>query len=210
MSEMMNAVGGLLVVVLATALQVYLWALLFYAVTTRLSIPQRSKEMKAHASNSFSTHLRMMTVADIPRVMEIECDSFNEPWSAKDFKALVRCKHHLCSVAVINERVVGYLIYEIKTSATYLKSMAVSPNYRRQGIATKLIYQMLDLMERTNRYSTRMHVAENNLLAQKFLRAIGFKATAVCREFYGELDAYYFIKRLPKPAGAVSGTKANG
>ena len=154
-------------------------------------------------------YLRLMSKSDLDRICEIEFDSYNEPWNRDEFKTLIKSDNHICSVAVVEGQVVGFLIYELSKNYFYLKSIAVSPKYRRMRIGTRLVERMSEMLSETNRKSCRVHIPESNLLGQKFLREMGFKATHVMRNFFdGDVDAYYFIKKASN--GVVCGTQAVG
>lgn len=184
-----------------------LWrGVLLFAFTTtsimrcfaKFSVPKEQAETGRRdmgSSKSLGIHMRLLGKPDIDRIMEIEHESFTDPWQPEDFKEMAKSNSHLCNVAVVNGKIVGYMIYEIRKSTFYIKSMAVARSMRRQGIGAKMIAHMHELLEETNRTSVRLHVAENNLAAQLFFRAIGFRAVNVCRNFFGELDAYYMIRR---------------
>lgn len=184
--------------VLDLALFGIMWAAKGFAAFNRLA--DRMEQWEDSFMSRNGVEVRLMEVRDIDRVLEIEHDSFDDPWSFKDFKVHIKSTNHICLVAVMHGRISGYLVYETRKSHLYMRSMAVAPKSRQKGVGRALLDSMAAFAETSNRSGCRLHIPERNLAAQLFLRSCGFKAVNVCRKFFSEnTDAYYMIRRVGVP-----------
>lgn len=143
-------------------------------------------------------YLRWLIFRDMPTVVDIENESFSNPWTKKKF---VRCMSNcnvIGMVAEVNNEVVGYMIYEIMPKEITLLSFAVHPKHRRSGVGRTLIERLIYKLDKGRRNRILAAVRERNLEAQLFLRNMGFLCTQVLTDYYENVteDAYmmeYFI-----------------
>jgi ribosomal-protein-alanine N-acetyltransferase len=128
----------------------------------------------------------------MPEVLAIEKESFEFPWSEDDFLRQLRQRNSIGMVADIDDKVAGYMIYELAKSRLRLVNMAVAPEIRRQGIGTQMIEKLASKLSRERRSQVALAVRESNLPAQLFFRDCGFKAVNTLRHHYDDTpeDAY--------------------
>lgn len=135
--------------------------------------------------------VREVAVADLDVVAKIEEQSFDYPWTRREFTYCLQDSH--CRSLLIEEegRTIGYLFYEARNSAFRLLSCAVAPTERRRGAGSKLIETLIGRLE-GEQNEIFCVVRETNVQAQMFLRRLGFRATWILHDFYGETkeDAY--------------------
>jgi ribosomal-protein-alanine N-acetyltransferase len=150
--------------------------------------------------------LRWLLPRDLPAVLEIEAKSFAFPWSEDDFMRCLRHAACVCMVAECGDRVAGFLVYELKKDRIRIFNLAVAPSYRRCGVATQMIKNLTDKPSLQSRRWVSLGVRETNLAAQLFLRARGFRAVSILRQFYTETseDAYLMRFRYPSPTRGKS------
>lgn len=126
--------------------------------------------------------IRNLVVSDIPRLLEIERQSFcDAQWDEKAFLA------YDCKIAEISGAVAGFLICRNILNRTgrnpgerEILNLAVSPEWRRLGIARALLEAEL----KTNDVYY-LEVRESNVAAQLLYRSCGFV------EIARRLDYYY-------------------
>lgn len=141
-------------------------------------------------------HIRWMIRRDMPRILEIESESFEHPWSEEDFLRCLRQRMVIGMVAEIHDRVVGYEIHEAHKTTIDLLNIAVDPEYRRQRIGTQLLQKLISKLSPRGRKIGLM-ITESNLDGQLFFRELGFRAKSVAPDFFertGE-DAYFMEYR---------------
>ena len=96
--------------------------------------------MSAHAHSSAKTqtpvHIRWMIRRDMPEVLDIENGSFEFPWSEEDFIRCLRQRNCIGMVAEHDERVVGFMIYELHKNRLHILNFAVHEQLRRRGVGS--------------------------------------------------------------------------
>jgi ribosomal-protein-alanine N-acetyltransferase len=143
---------------------------------------------------------------DMPEVLEIENQSFEFPWSEEDFVRCLRQRNCIGMVAEFEERVVGFMIYELHKTRLHILNFAVHPEYRRRGVGTSMVQKLISKLSHQRRNRILLEVRETNLSAQLFFREEGFRAISVLRDFYDDTteDAYlmqYLYEPVPTEAG---------
>jgi [ribosomal protein S18]-alanine N-acetyltransferase len=95
-------------------------------------------------------------------------------------------------VAEHEDRVVGFMIYELHKTKLHVLNFAVAPAWRRVGVGTQMVTKLIGKLSSHRRTKITLAVRESNLGAQLFFRSQAFQATRVLRGYYedsGE-DAY--------------------
>jgi ribosomal-protein-alanine N-acetyltransferase len=129
---------------------------------------------------------------DMPEVLEIENLSFEFPWSEEDFIRCLRQRNCIGMVAEHEERVVGFMIYELHKTRLHILNFAVHSDYRRRDVGSAMIQKLVSKLSHQRRNRILLEVRETNLEAQLFFRDSGFRAISVLRDFYDDTteDAY--------------------
>ena len=87
--------------------------------------------------------LRPMREHDIPRVCEIECRSYNFPWSAGVFADCLRVGYS-CWTLIDESELAGYGIMTVAAQECHILNVCVDPSFRRRKYASELLNQLLD------------------------------------------------------------------
>jgi ribosomal-protein-alanine N-acetyltransferase len=135
-------------------------------------------------------HIRWMIRRDMPEVLEIEQDSFEYPWCEDDFIRCLRQRNCIGMVADWEDRVAGFMIYELHKTRLHLLNFAVAR----------------DFLSSDRRTRVSLEVRETNLPAQIFFRESGFRAVSVLRDYYQDTteDAYVMQYRYRTIAAEVA------
>jgi len=137
-------------------------------------------------------HLRWMVRDDMGEVLEIEQSAFEFSWTEGDFIRCLNQRNCIGMVAEYDEKVVGFMIYELHRDRLNVLNFAVSPELLRSGIGTAMSNKLIGKLSVQRRDKITLEVRETNLDAQLFFREQGFKAIEVLRTRYDETpeDAY--------------------
>jgi ribosomal-protein-alanine N-acetyltransferase len=148
-------------------------------------------------------HIRWMIRRDMPEVLSIENSSFEFDWSEDDFVRCLRQRNCIGMVAEHDERVVGFMIYELHRSELHILNFAVHKNFRRFGVGSQMVRKLANKLSSQRRNKILLEVRETNLPAQLFFKGSGFLATNVLRDYYEDTteDAYLmeFIHASAQP-----------
>lgn len=136
--------------------------------------------------------IRWMIRRDMTEVLNIEQQCFEFAWTEDDFLACLRQRNCIGMVAEHQERIVGFMIYELLKSQLHVLNFAVAPWARRQGVGSQMVEKLVGKLAQQRRQEIRLEVREGNLSAQLFFQRSGFVATNVLRGYYEDTteDAY--------------------
>ena len=148
--------------------------------------------MSSISRQDLRVHIRWMIRRDMPEVLNIESSSFEFPWLEDDFVRCLRQRNCIGMVAEQDDRVVGFMIYELHKTRLHILNFAVAPNCRRQGIGQQMVAKLVSKLSPERRSRIVLEVRETNLAAQLFFRAQRFRAVSVLRGYYDDTpeDAY--------------------
>jgi len=148
--------------------------------------------MSYEASVGVPVHIRWMIRRDMPHVLGIEQESFEFPWSEEDFIRCLRQRNCIGMVAEVEDRIVGFMVYELHKTRLHLLNFAVASTWRRRGIGTQMAGKLVSKLSQQRRTRILLEVRETNLAAQLFFRKAGFRAISVLHSFYEDTpeDAY--------------------
>jgi [ribosomal protein S18]-alanine N-acetyltransferase len=137
-------------------------------------------------------HIRWMIRRDMMEVLEIENTSFEFPWSEEDFVRCLRQRNCIGMVAEHEERVAGFMIYELHRNRLHILNFAVASDFRRRGVGQQMVDKLIGKLSPQRRNRILLEVRETNLAAQLFFRDLGFRAISVLRDYYEDTteDAY--------------------
>lgn len=142
-----------------------------------------------------------MIARDMSEVLAIENRSYESPWVEDDFIRFLRQKNCIGMVAKYDNRVVGFMIYEIHKQQLRILNFAVHPEVRRESIGCQMVEKLIGKLSRQRRNKILLEISEYNTPAQQFFSEMGFKATSVLKNYYDDCDedAYVFRYELDDP-----------
>ncbi len=148
--------------------------------------------MSSQEKQGICVHIRWMIRRDMAEVLDIENRSFEFPWTEEDFIRCLRQRNCIGMVAEYEERVVGFMIYELHKNRLHILNFAVHPDFRRRGVGSQMTAKLAGKLSQQRRNRIQLEVRETNLAAQLFFREAGFRAISVLRDFYEDTveDAY--------------------
>jgi len=139
--------------------------------------------------------IRWMIRRDMPEVLEIERQSFEFAWTEEDFLCCLRQRNCIGMVAERQERIVGFMIYELLKSQLHVLNFAVAPQDRRQGVGTQMVEKLVNKLSQQRRQDITLEVRETNLAAQLFFRTQGLQAHGVLRNHYEDTEEDAYVMR---------------
>ena len=129
--------------------------------------------------------LRPMTLEDLSRVLEIERESFSEPWSRSNFEyEILHLDVSELMVAESDGNVIGYTVTWFLDEEVHLANIAVRNGFRERGVGKALV---LDVMARAmgeGAAKILLEVRESNVEARKLYESLGFRAVGIRKNYY--------------------------
>ena len=142
------------------------------------------------ALTGVEVRLRKMSIEDVARVHEIDTLSFSLPWPERSYRfEVVENLNSSCWVAEVlpadgPAEVVGMIVNWIILDEVHIATLAVHPDYRRFGIARKLlVHGLLEGAQRGGRLAY-LEVRAGNLAAQALYQRFGFVVAGVRPRYY--------------------------
>jgi ribosomal-protein-alanine N-acetyltransferase len=129
--------------------------------------------------------IRKMTLEDVPSVIELDQKSFSLPWPERSFRfELTANPASRCWVAELDGKLVGMIVVWLIIDEAHVATIATHPDFRRQGIGTKLLSHALRNMMDEGARSSFLEVREHNLGAQEMYRKFGYEASGRRPRYY--------------------------
>ena len=125
-----------------------------------------------------------MRDAHVPAIAEIEKLCFNDPWSERSIASELDNRLSLWLVALEGERVVAYVGSQSVLGETDMMNIAVHPDYRRQGIAERLVTSLVEALKEKGNYSLMLEVRASNDPAKALYEKLGFTQVGLRKNYY--------------------------
>ena len=138
-----------------------------------------------------------MGLCDLQRVLEIENECFDNPWSETDFTLSLKQpkSYEHVYVARRENTVVGYIVFIVLHEEAQVLNLAVPTAYRRQGIGKYLLASALEIIRSHNGHKVFLEVAVGNLPAQYLYRQFGFRICGIRKNYYGRYKDAYVLRK---------------
>lgn len=140
----------------------------------------------------------LMDETDIDDVLEISNLSFSSTWSRSSYEQELNNSLARYFVAKLDNKIVGFVGTWIIVDESHITNVAVHPDYRKLGIASKLIEEMISYCDKQNCIAYTLEVRAGNKPAISLYEKHGFKIDGVRKEYYqdNKEDALLMWKRV--------------
>ena len=130
--------------------------------------------------------IRKMTVEDVPVVAQLDRMSFSLPWPEHAFYYEVKDNFAArCFVAETEDmHVIGMVVSWVILDELHIATLAVHPDYRRQGIGELILTKALQDGRQAGTQHALLEVRAGNEAAQNLYRKFGFKAAGRRPKYY--------------------------
>ncbi len=125
-----------------------------------------------------------MSADHLDEIAALERACFSRPWSKDMLKEEL---DNACSAFLVAEdggRVVGYAGLQVVLDEGYIANVAVDPDYRRQGIATKLVQVYIDFARANKLAFLTLEVRPSNTAAIILYGRLGFRSVGRRKNYY--------------------------
>lgn len=141
--------------------------------------------------------IRRMTIDDVPAVVELDRKSFSLPWPERSFRfELTDNPASRCWVAELQGKIVGMIVVWLLVDEAHVATIATHPEFRRKGIAKRLLSHALRHLISEGARSSFLEVRESNFAAQEMYRKFGYEETGRRRRYYKDNDEDAILMNL--------------
>jgi ribosomal-protein-alanine N-acetyltransferase len=123
---------------------------------------------------------------DLDGVAALEAASFTNPWTREMLeKDILRSEvAHIFVLRGAGRRVAAFCTCWIVYDELHINSIAVDPELRGRGLATRLMHAVLAEAQRRGAHRATLEVRESNTPARRLYEKLGFSVVAVRANYY--------------------------
>ncbi|TDX50957.1 ribosomal protein S18-alanine N-acetyltransferase [Orenia marismortui] len=143
--------------------------------------------------------IRPMKKRDLDQVLKIEEEVFSgSSWSKKAFINELKNKYSYYLVVTIADNIIGYIGGWLIFDEAHITTLAVSKEFRRQGIATGILEEFFEDIRNDNILKATLEVRVSNQGARKLYLKEGFVELGIRKNYYSDNqeDAIIMWKEL--------------
>ena len=141
------------------------------------------------------TDFRKLTTADAEVAAELDSKCFgSEACGREYFFRAAQDERQEFWVAERDGKVIACAGAELDSDTAEIESLAVDPEYRRQGIATILLLKLLDAIKKRGATFFVLEVRPSNKAAIALYKSFGFQIVEREKDYYSDEDAWIMAK----------------
>lgn len=120
----------------------------------------------------------------IEDICEIERLCFSTPWDENAVKSEIEFENGVFLVCEEEGKAIGYISMRCVLDEGYINNVAVTPDFRRQGIGEELIKSLVEEGIKKKLSFITLEVRESNVNARRLYEKQGFKEAGKRKRFY--------------------------
>ena len=142
--------------------------------------------------------VRKLTTDDAKVVSDLDLKCFGEfdACSSRYFFNAAQSSNWECLVAERDGKIIACAIAEIDNDTAEIGSLAVDPDYRRQGIATILMTKLLGAIVKRGANFVVLEVRLSNTAAIELYKNFGFQIVEREEDYYWDEDAWIMAREF--------------
>ncbi|MFX0151138.1 MAG: ribosomal protein S18-alanine N-acetyltransferase [Candidatus Hodarchaeota archaeon] len=156
--------------------------------------------------------IRKFELKDLDQVVDINRLSLPENYPERFFRTVYSELPSAFLVCELNGKVIGYTMARIETGLSHFSifhrakkghtvSIAIIPEYRRKGIAKRLLKESINAMIEQGANELFLEVRVSNEAAVNLYQSLGYKILKEIRHYYRDFEgAYLMAQKVPKKA----------
>lgn len=147
--------------------------------------------------DSNSSNVRPANISDLSGICEVEQTSFAyDAYPSFLLEKLISNSQSVSLVAIDQSgKIIGYSISNNEDTRSHLISLAVLPNYRRIGIATRMLKELTIILRNRGINEVRLEVRTDNNPAIQLYRRSDFADERIIREYYSDGSAALSMRK---------------
>lgn len=124
--------------------------------------------------------------ADLDGVLEVEAESFTNPWTRDMYSWELR-NRAVCHILIVRTddcRVAGFCAFWLVLDEIHINNLAMRPQFRAQGIGTALLHRVLTDAKTLEAKRATLEVRASNAAALRLYERLGFYVAGTRRNYY--------------------------
>ncbi len=160
--------------------------------------------------------IRKFELKDLDQVMEINKKALPENYPESFFRTIHAELPSAFLIAEMNGKLIGYTMARIERGLSHYSifhrakkghtvSVAIRPEYRRKGFATKLLKESIAAMIKHGANELFLEVRVSNIPAVNLYKSLGYEILKEINHYYRDFEsAYLMVQKVPKTSKHTS------
>ena len=142
--------------------------------------------------------IREMKLEDVPTIAELEKQCFSAPWNENMIISSLESRLSCWLVAEIEGAIAGYVGSEAVLDSADMMNIAVTPEFRRQGVGVALVNGLISRLQCKSVAFLLLEVRVSNKPAIAMYEKLGFQQVGLRPRYYcnPREDAFVMRKEL--------------
>lgn len=150
---------------------------------------------------------RGMTLGDVERVMTVEQDIYEFPWTDKIFSDCIRVGYH-CWLALQRQNIVGHAVISVSADESHMLNLSIARQYQRRGFGKQFIEFLIQQAQAKQAQTMLLEVRPSNTAAINCYNSAGFNEIGLRKDYYpapeGREDALLFARHIVTTSNTLS------
>ena len=141
-------------------------------------------------------NVRRLTIDDaqLAAELDLKCFGARDACRREYFFHVAQDERQEFLVAELDGKIIACAGAEIANDTAEIESLAVAPEYRRIGVATKLMTKLLDAIQKRGATFIVLEVRPSNKAAIELYKKFGFQIVEREKNYYWNEDAWIMAK----------------
>lgn len=157
--------------------------------------------------NDSELWFRPMTLSDVERVMTVEQEVYEFPWTDRIFSDCIRVGYH-CWLALLGRDLAGHAIISITAGECHILNLSIARRFQRRGFGRQFIEFLIEDARNSKAETILLEVRPSNTAAINCYHAAGFNEIGNRKDYYpaknGREDALLYARHIPPLNNALT------
>ena len=132
--------------------------------------------------------IRRVRIDDISAIVEIEKNSYPDPWSVKMFEGELQLEFSNFFAAIKGSEIAGYICLWTVSDEGQITNITVKECFRKKGLGSILMKYIIDISYAMKIKKMFLEVRASNYPALSLYEKFGFKKIGVREKYYSNSD----------------------
>ncbi len=150
---------------------------------------------------------RRMTLGDVDRVMKVEHEVYEFPWTDKIFNDCIRVGYY-CWLALQRQNIVGHAVISVSAGESHMLNLSIAREYQRRGFGKQFIEFLIQQAQAKQVQTMLLEVRPSNTAAINCYNSAGFNEIGLRKDYYpapeGREDALLFARHIVTTSNALN------
>ncbi|MBF1001514.1 MAG: tRNA (adenosine(37)-N6)-threonylcarbamoyltransferase complex dimerization subunit type 1 TsaB [Lachnospiraceae bacterium] len=133
-----------------------------------------------------ATVVRRMEESDLDACAALEKENFSTPWTLTMLKEAATASDKIFLIAERGNQIIGMCGLQLIAGEGEISNVSVSKEHRREGIATRMLMELLKIGRKADLHAFTLEVRRSNLAARRLYEKFGFVSEGIRPGFYDQ------------------------